>query len=346
MAEITHFAQWDQESLYEAWERYKDMLKRCPHHGLQGWVVIQTFFGGLHPQYKNDITAAAGGALMNKTYEEATELIENLAEHSYATPRSATKRVASVQEVEELKAIKAQLAALTSQLKGAPSPSSHQKEEGISDSFQFSHDSEQVHFMQNRNNRPRNDPYSNTYNEGWKKHPNLSWNQPSNQQRETMGQQQQQSGNNSNLSSFPQSNNVYRHPGFQQRRMEEGQQSDKRTGLEEMMMKFMQKMDHTVEGLTSTVNTVKSATEQNTASIRILEGQMGQIADTMNSRNKGQFPSQPEIKPRDECKAIHLRSGKQLEEQKPKKNKATTVVKDDTNEEQVDEEIEIEKRWN
>ena len=110
-----------------------------------------------------------------------------------------------------------------------------------------------------------------------------------------------------------------------------------------MMMKFMQKMDHTVEGLTSTVNTVKSATEQNTASIRILEGQMGQIADAMNSRNKGQFPSQPEIKPRDECKAIHLRSGKQLEEQKPEKNKATTVVKDDTNEEQVDEEIEMEK---
>ena len=62
------------------------MLKKCPHHGLQGWVVTQTLFGGLHPQYKNDITAAVGGALMNKTYEEAVELIENLAEHSYATP--------------------------------------------------------------------------------------------------------------------------------------------------------------------------------------------------------------------------------------------------------------------
>lgn len=60
MAEITHFSQWPQETLYEAWERYKDMLKKCPHHGLNGWMLIQTFFGGLHPQYKNDITAAAG----------------------------------------------------------------------------------------------------------------------------------------------------------------------------------------------------------------------------------------------------------------------------------------------
>ena len=167
---------------------------------------------------------------MNKTYEEATELIENLAEHSYATPRSATKRIASIQEVEELKAIKAQLAALASQLKGAHIPSSHHKEEGIPDSFQFSQDPEQVNFLQNRNNRQRNDPYSNTYNEGWKRHPNLSWNQPSNQPRNTMGQQQQQqqSGNNSNFSSFPPSNNAYRPPGFQQRRMEEGQSSEKK----------------------------------------------------------------------------------------------------------------------
>ena len=76
MAEITHFAQWDQESLYEAWEGYKDMLKKCPHHGLQGWVVIQTFSGGLHPQYKNDIIGGASGALMNKTYQR--ELPSNL----------------------------------------------------------------------------------------------------------------------------------------------------------------------------------------------------------------------------------------------------------------------------
>ena len=90
-----------------------------------------------------------------------------------------------------------------------------------------------------------------------------------------------------------------------------------------MMMKFMQKMDHTVEGLAYMVNTVKSTTEQITASIRILEGQMGQIADAMNIRNKGQFPSQAEKKA--ECKAIHLRSGKELEERQPEKKKEPIV---------------------
>ena len=32
--DITNFFQQDQESLYEAWERYKDLIRKCPHHGL------------------------------------------------------------------------------------------------------------------------------------------------------------------------------------------------------------------------------------------------------------------------------------------------------------------------
>ena len=69
-------------------------------------------------------------------------MIENLAEHSYATPRSATKRVASIQEVEEVKAIKAQIAALTSQLKGTTVQSSQPREEGIPNLYPASQESE------------------------------------------------------------------------------------------------------------------------------------------------------------------------------------------------------------
>ena len=32
--DITNFMQYDQESMYEAWERYKDLLRKCPHHEL------------------------------------------------------------------------------------------------------------------------------------------------------------------------------------------------------------------------------------------------------------------------------------------------------------------------
>ena len=65
--------------------------------------------------------------------------------------------------------------------------------------------------------------------------------------------QQQQSGNYSNFSSPSNANNVYRPLGYQQRRTDEGQATEKKLGLEEMMMKFMTKIDNTMEGLAHTV---------------------------------------------------------------------------------------------
>ena len=38
--DITNFLQQDQESLYEAWERFKDLLRKCPHHDLPMWMQV------------------------------------------------------------------------------------------------------------------------------------------------------------------------------------------------------------------------------------------------------------------------------------------------------------------
>ncbi|MED6112225.1 hypothetical protein PIB30_059764 [Stylosanthes scabra] len=50
---------------------------------------------------------------------------------------------------------------------------------------------EQVNYV---GNQPRNDPYSNTYNQGWKNHPNFSWggNQGSNNRPYQLPFQRQQ----------------------------------------------------------------------------------------------------------------------------------------------------------
>jgi len=45
--QITTFAQRVDESLYEAWERLKGVLRLCPHHGLQLWVLAQAFYNRL-----------------------------------------------------------------------------------------------------------------------------------------------------------------------------------------------------------------------------------------------------------------------------------------------------------
>jgi len=70
--------QINKETLYEACERFKDLLRLCPHHGLQYWMIIQAFYNGVTQSVRPTIDVAAGGALMNKI-EDAYNLIEEMA---------------------------------------------------------------------------------------------------------------------------------------------------------------------------------------------------------------------------------------------------------------------------
>ncbi len=73
----------DSKTLYEAWERFKDLFRRCPHLRLPTLMQIQTFYNGLNYASKQMIDVAAGGTLNNKTPEEAQELIEEMAMNNY-----------------------------------------------------------------------------------------------------------------------------------------------------------------------------------------------------------------------------------------------------------------------
>jgi len=59
------------------------MLRLCPHHGFEKWLIIHTFFNGLLYTTKMNVDAAAGGDLMNKTYTAAYALIEDMAQNHY-----------------------------------------------------------------------------------------------------------------------------------------------------------------------------------------------------------------------------------------------------------------------
>ena len=83
---INSFSQYDQESLYEAWERFKALQRQCPHHGIQDWMLIQIFYNGLKPDIRFSIDTAAGGTIMSKTPSAIKELIEKLALNHYQWP--------------------------------------------------------------------------------------------------------------------------------------------------------------------------------------------------------------------------------------------------------------------
>ena len=41
---ITGFTQLPGELIHESWERLKELLRKCPHHGLSKWQIVQAFY--------------------------------------------------------------------------------------------------------------------------------------------------------------------------------------------------------------------------------------------------------------------------------------------------------------
>ncbi|GJT44192.1 reverse transcriptase domain-containing protein [Tanacetum coccineum] len=74
---ISRFTQKFDESFSEAWERFKEMLRACPHHGFTELTQVDTFYNDLNDNDQDSINAAAGGNLLSKTAREALNIIEN-----------------------------------------------------------------------------------------------------------------------------------------------------------------------------------------------------------------------------------------------------------------------------
>nr|GEU52961.1 reverse transcriptase domain-containing protein [Tanacetum cinerariifolium] len=79
--EITNFRQRPDESLFEAWERYKLSIDRCPNHNMLPVTKIDTFYNGLTLRHRDTINVDAGGTFMKRRPEECYDLIENMTAH-------------------------------------------------------------------------------------------------------------------------------------------------------------------------------------------------------------------------------------------------------------------------
>ncbi|GJU74323.1 reverse transcriptase domain-containing protein [Tanacetum coccineum] len=57
--EITNFQQRFDESFCEAWDRFKDLLRACPHHGFTELHQLDTFYNALTPTDQDSLNVAA-----------------------------------------------------------------------------------------------------------------------------------------------------------------------------------------------------------------------------------------------------------------------------------------------
>ncbi|GJZ18739.1 hypothetical protein Tco_0555329 [Tanacetum coccineum] len=82
-----------EENFSEAWERFKEMLRACPHHGFTELTQVDTFYNGLNENDQDSLNAAAGGNLLSKTTREALNIIENKSKVRYSRNKSNVSRM-------------------------------------------------------------------------------------------------------------------------------------------------------------------------------------------------------------------------------------------------------------
>nr|GEZ04032.1 reverse transcriptase domain-containing protein [Tanacetum cinerariifolium] len=75
--EIINFLQKPKETFNEAWERFKDLLRQCIHHGFFELHKLDTFYNALNPNDQDALDSAAGGNFLDKIPREYLSIIES-----------------------------------------------------------------------------------------------------------------------------------------------------------------------------------------------------------------------------------------------------------------------------
>ncbi|GJU51004.1 reverse transcriptase domain-containing protein [Tanacetum coccineum] len=75
--EITRFQQRFDESFYEAWDQFNDLLRTCPHHGFSELHQLDTFYNALNANDQDSLNSAAGGNFLDKMPHECLKIIES-----------------------------------------------------------------------------------------------------------------------------------------------------------------------------------------------------------------------------------------------------------------------------
>ncbi|GJR64277.1 hypothetical protein Tco_0010342 [Tanacetum coccineum] len=114
MEEINNFQQEPDETLYQAWERFKELLMKCPQHYLTEMQEVILFYNGLDVPTRQILDSR--GAVLTKTAADAKTAIQEMAKYSQKW-HNGTSRGRSTETSDGLAAIQAQLNNLRKEIK-------------------------------------------------------------------------------------------------------------------------------------------------------------------------------------------------------------------------------------
>ncbi|CAN6543874.1 unnamed protein product [Malus baccata var. baccata] len=292
--QILSFAQKPNEEFHEAWEWFKELIRKCPHSGINTTNQMHIFFRGLNMTTKTLVNASCRGSYKDKNAQEACLLFEKMAADTqqWAVEQPQSRSVfemfngspyvtAQIEKMEKMLDVKFDM--LLQRMPGSQVAVQQTLQAAYIICNMITHDfmscphkdvspdftAEQVNAFNNFQ-RPRYDPYYNFYNPGWRDHPNLRWDKEQ-----------------------------HTRPQFQQQVQ---QPAAPKAAWEVAIEKL--------------ANTTTQEIQNMQATVKNMEKQMGQIALQVSGRAPGTFPSQTEPNPRGgtDCKAVRvLRFGKSFD---------------------------------
>ncbi|GJR73831.1 reverse transcriptase domain-containing protein [Tanacetum coccineum] len=93
--EITRFQQRFDESFYEAWDRFNDLLRACPHHGFSELHQLDTFYNALNANDQDSLNSTAGGNFLDKMPRECLRIIESKSKVRNSRNKAVVVKVSS-----------------------------------------------------------------------------------------------------------------------------------------------------------------------------------------------------------------------------------------------------------
>ncbi|CAN6557332.1 unnamed protein product [Malus baccata var. baccata] len=300
---ISGIQQEEGESFPSYYERFKSLVASCPHHQMKEELLLQYFYEGLLPIERQMLDTSAGEALVDKTLTAAKTLIANRvlnAQQYEGVGQRSMPRQHQVNEVVEGPKVKTVASCGVCSMQNHYADKCPQLiENGGWETLNAVGYGNQY--------QSRGDPFSNTYNLGWRDHPNFKWRDPQQGQQQSEFRQQP--------------------PGFYQKPLApppaQAQPAQSNAGNASDNDKIFQLLTT----LTQEVQTQNKERQIQDKRVDNLEKQVGQISEFMGQfREQGRLPSSTVVNPKggfESAKAMHLRSGKQVgSDLKPSKSRS------------------------
>nr|GEW88512.1 reverse transcriptase domain-containing protein [Tanacetum cinerariifolium] len=83
------------ESFYEAWDHFNDLLRACPHHGFSELNQLDTFYNALDVNDQDSLNSAAGGNFLDNIPRECFKIIESKSNVRQSRAKAVVSKVST-----------------------------------------------------------------------------------------------------------------------------------------------------------------------------------------------------------------------------------------------------------